>query len=639
MNTFSNDGSFMEQFLKKQKVSEDKTEQQQTDQTFDAAGYYSQFAMGDPTTAAAYLSQYYAQMGIDPSTLDAATLASYNQYYMTQFYQQQMQAQQPQQQQQQQPQQQYGNQQYGNGGDNRNDRGTGGMFNKHGSTEPTKVVWAGNVHPDTTEEELKSLFSQYGYLESVKIIHNKQCAFITFSDVQSSMKAQQALNNYNHKGFPFRLGFGKQYDNPPQQQNSYQERHNSFLNARKLEDENPTRNLWLGNVHNNVNQDSLRSLFEKFGKIDGIRILPGKNCAFVNFCNMESAMAARNNLNGYNLMGMSLKINYRKEDERFNNADRGEDRGGRFGGGGGGGSGGGGDREDRGSDRFGGDRFGGDRGGDRFGGGDRGGRGGGRPFRSFRESTPLAVPPPNSAKEQQIIDRISEYVARVGPRFESYILENQPHTTIFNFLKPDQMNNDYYRWKLWTIKNPDTHSGGGSTSITNDQLTLQQQNQQQQQQQQQNQQNQQNQQFPDNFLNQNEVTEFKLIIKKLGSSNTSITECKKWIMNHLPNALEIISIITTAHQNDNLSLDTKLNILYALNDTLHNTLANREKKEVLDEFASIIKPYLPYLIYSTTTIESPENNEKVLKVLERWNEMKIYPKDTIDELRGAIQTE
>ncbi|KAM9987592.1 hypothetical protein ACTFIZ_000101 [Dictyostelium cf. discoideum] len=668
MNTFTNDGSFMEQFLKRQRLANEESDDQQQQQQsgyeqnsyyggYDQNSYYGQQQQQQqqqqqppppPPPGEEQWGQNpyggYSQQPPPPPP------PPHHQHHQHQQHQQHQQHHQQQQQQQYHPHQQHqqGGYMGGNGpnqmGPHYQNKGAGGQL------EPTKIVWAGNINPESTEEEVRHLFSQFGYLQAIKIIPNKQCAFITFADVNCAIQAQFNLNGTIFRGLPLKLGFGK-VENAPQPNfgggrfDQYNKPH---------QEEIPTKNLWLGNVNSNVSHELLKQIFDQFGNVDTIRILHGRGCAFVNFFTVESAAAARNGLNGTMVCGMPLKINFRKEEDskhiggfRGGDRDSGGNEGGFRGGppgnsGGEGGYRGGSDMNNRDSR-------------ERGGGGGGGGGSDGRPPRPFRENQiPLPAPPPQSPQEQQIIDKLAEYVARTGPRFETFTFEKQRNNPLFSFLKPRSPANDYYKWKLWTIRNPDTHSSNNDTNNETQSPSNQQENQQQQQQQQQppqqqqqqqqqeNQQQQQQQQqqinYPSSFLNENEVKEFKDILEKLTPSRPSVTNCKNWIMSHTENSLEIISIIVVNFQTITLTFAQKLNILHVLNDCLHNSATKRSSPSdwMSDDFARSIKDYLPFIIASTGSGESPENQEKVLKVLSIWDNQRFYPKDFIETLRNDV---
>ena len=60
----------------------------------------------------------------------------------------------------------------------------------------------------------------------------------------------------------------------------------------------PTRALWLGNIPTSTTSTSLQAIFGIHGKIESSRVLMHKNCGFVNFETMESAIKAKLALNG-----------------------------------------------------------------------------------------------------------------------------------------------------------------------------------------------------------------------------------------------------------------------------------------------------------------------------------------------------
>lgn len=60
----------------------------------------------------------------------------------------------------------------------------------------------------------------------------------------------------------------------------------------------PTRALWLGNIPTSTTSTSLQAIFGVHGKIESSRVLMHKNCGFVNFETMDSAIKAKSALNG-----------------------------------------------------------------------------------------------------------------------------------------------------------------------------------------------------------------------------------------------------------------------------------------------------------------------------------------------------
>jgi protein JSN1 len=62
--------------------------------------------------------------------------------------------------------------------------------------------------------------------------------------------------------------------------------------------EGPTRALWIGSIPVSTTVTSLDAIFSIYGKIESTRVLTHKNCGFVNFERVESAIQAKSLLNG-----------------------------------------------------------------------------------------------------------------------------------------------------------------------------------------------------------------------------------------------------------------------------------------------------------------------------------------------------
>lgn len=61
--------------------------------------------------------------------------------------------------------------------------------------------------------------------------------------------------------------------------------------------EGPTRALWLGNIPPSTTTTSLLHIFQPFGNVESARVLTHKNCGFINYETVQSAVNARNVLN------------------------------------------------------------------------------------------------------------------------------------------------------------------------------------------------------------------------------------------------------------------------------------------------------------------------------------------------------
>jgi protein JSN1 len=63
----------------------------------------------------------------------------------------------------------------------------------------------------------------------------------------------------------------------------------------------PTRSLWIGNLPPNVSTYTLQAIFSPYRPVESVRILTHKQCGFVNFHSLESAIQARSVLDGKEL--------------------------------------------------------------------------------------------------------------------------------------------------------------------------------------------------------------------------------------------------------------------------------------------------------------------------------------------------
>ncbi|NXM34601.1 TTC31 protein, partial [Oxyruncus cristatus] len=66
--------------------------------------------------------------------------------------------------------------------------------------------------------------------------------------------------------------------------------------------------LWVGNVTSHISEKVLRHAFGRFGEIRSVRMLPGRRCAFINFCGKAAAEAAFGAMQGATVEGSELVL-------------------------------------------------------------------------------------------------------------------------------------------------------------------------------------------------------------------------------------------------------------------------------------------------------------------------------------------
>ncbi|KAJ8109080.1 hypothetical protein ONZ43_g6239 [Nemania bipapillata] len=116
-----------------------------------------------------------------------------------------------------------------------------------------------------------------------------------------------------------RLSDEKEYDDLPSavaamnlgRSNS---RNNGLLTAEEAGLEGPTSALWLGSIPTSTTTSTLTEMFKSYGPILSARVLTHKNCGFVNFERVDSAIAAKAGMNGKEIFPGAgpIRINFAK---------------------------------------------------------------------------------------------------------------------------------------------------------------------------------------------------------------------------------------------------------------------------------------------------------------------------------------
>ncbi|CAO3593035.1 unnamed protein product [Absidia cylindrospora] len=157
----------------------------------------------------------------------------------------------------------------------------------------TRSLWVGNVDGSVTVDILTALFSSFGPIESVRLLLERECAFVNFFYVEDAIHAKdEVLGRLGGRigNCMVRIGFGKAdmaiLPEPVVLQ--------------------PTRALWLGNIPGNTTPSNLHQLFSPYGAIESVRVLTQKKCGFINFETVESATAAKMALSNDDIGGSAF---------------------------------------------------------------------------------------------------------------------------------------------------------------------------------------------------------------------------------------------------------------------------------------------------------------------------------------------
>jgi len=144
----------------------------------------------------------------------------------------------------------------------------------------SRTVYLGNIPSDTPADEILG-HVRSGQIESVRLLPEKNCAFISFLDSASAthFHSDAILKKLCIKSQDIKIGWGK----PSPVQTSV---------AVAVQQNNASRNVYLGGLPEDIEESELREELSKYGPIDTIKIVRDKSIAFVHFLSISNAMKA-----------------------------------------------------------------------------------------------------------------------------------------------------------------------------------------------------------------------------------------------------------------------------------------------------------------------------------------------------------
>ncbi|KAH7379306.1 hypothetical protein DE146DRAFT_311211 [Phaeosphaeria sp. MPI-PUGE-AT-0046c] len=220
-----------------------------------------------------------------------------------------------------------------------------------------KNLFVGSLSWNIDEDWLRREFEHFGDITGCRVITDRESGrskgfgYVEFANSADAAKAKAEMHEYELDGRPLNVDFSTPREKPDQSA-----RANKYGDKRSA----PANTLFLGNLSFECTNEGIQEIFAEYGNITRVSLPTDrdtgslKGFGYVDFSSTEEATAALEALNGQDVEGRAIRIDYAAP-----RADNGGGGGG-FGGGRGGGRGG----------------FGGGRGGGRGGFGDRGGRGG-----------------------------------------------------------------------------------------------------------------------------------------------------------------------------------------------------------------------------------------------------------------------
>lgn len=124
-----------------------------------------------------------------------------------------------------------------------------------------RTVYIGNLPADASVDELLNLV-HFGPLESVRVLPEKSCVFISFLDgaTAAAFHADATVKKLGLHGNELKIGWGKASPVPSQVLQSIQQ-------------SNASRNVYLGGLDEGMTEEMLRDELSRFGLIDQVKIV------------------------------------------------------------------------------------------------------------------------------------------------------------------------------------------------------------------------------------------------------------------------------------------------------------------------------------------------------------------------------
>ncbi|XP_055386102.1 ELAV-like protein 1 [Condylostylus longicornis] len=177
-------------------------------------------------------------------------------------------------------------------------------------------IYVFNVSANTTEDSLWKLFAQFGAVKNVAIMHdpvkntNKGYAFITMKNLIDAQNAIKTINGFTLDGRTLSVSFKGQ--RPDEMINPYKILGETSSGLQSVP-------IYVNNLPNEIEDQTIWKLFSQFGAIKDVNIvrdlssLRCKGYGFVNMKDLEEATLAINTLNGFNLEGKNLQVNFKSK--------------------------------------------------------------------------------------------------------------------------------------------------------------------------------------------------------------------------------------------------------------------------------------------------------------------------------------
>lgn len=184
-------------------------------------------------------------------------------------------------------------------------------------------VFVKNLSESTTEEDLKNIFGEFGTITSAVVMRDadgtSRCfGFVNFESADDAAQSVETLN-------------GQTFDNKEWYVGKAQKKSERELelkvrfeqSVKEAADKSSGLNLYIKNLDDSIDDDSLKEMFSPFGTITSFKVMRdphgiSKGSGFVAFSTPEEASRALSEMNGKMVVSKPLYVAHaqRKEDRR-----------------------------------------------------------------------------------------------------------------------------------------------------------------------------------------------------------------------------------------------------------------------------------------------------------------------------------
>ncbi|EOA88976.1 uncharacterized protein SETTUDRAFT_52439, partial [Exserohilum turcica Et28A] len=182
--------------------------------------------------------------------------------------------------------------------------------------EGIKNLFVGNMSWNIDEDWLRREFEGFGEIVGCRVITDRETGrakgfgYVEFANAADAAKAQKEMHDYELDGRPLNVDFSTPRQKPDA--NAAGARANKFGDKRS-----PASNtLFLGNISFECTNDSIQQIFAEYGNITRVSLPTDrdtgslKGFGYVDFSTQEEATAALEALNGQDIEGRAIRIDY-----------------------------------------------------------------------------------------------------------------------------------------------------------------------------------------------------------------------------------------------------------------------------------------------------------------------------------------